>query len=254
MKGLQGRKVIVTGGGGAIGSAICMRLAREGCVVGVFDRNREAAENVEEQIAKIGGTAYPVALDLVDYNRCRQAIEAFDDRVGGVEALVNCAGYDRCIAFVDTEPAFWDVIIDVNLRIHLNVLHALVPKMVERKFGRVVSISSDAARVGSMGESVYAACKAGLIALSKTLAREHAKQQLTFNVICPGPTEGPLLESFNESELGTKVYSRLQAVIPFRRLGRPDDVTGAVAFLASDEASFITGQVLSISGGLTMAG
>ncbi len=254
MKGLAGKTAIVTGGGGAIGSAICARLASEGCTVGIFDRNREAAEATEELLERSGGRARAVSLDLTDYQRCLAAIGAFDERYHGIDIVVNCAGYDRCIAFTETEPAFWDVIIDVNLRIHLNVMHAVLPKMVARRSGRVVSISSEAARIGATGESVYAACKAGLIALSKSLAREHAAERITFNVICAGPTEGPLLESFKDGAFGTKVYNRLQAVIPFRRLGRPDDVTGAVAFLASDEAEFITGQVLSVSGGLTMAG
>lgn len=245
---------MVTGGGGAIGRAICLRLAAEGCSVGVLDLDREAAEDTEEQIRKLGGNAKAVMLDITQYERCQEAVLGFEKKVGAIHVLVNCAGYDRCVAFLDTEPKFWDAIIDINLRGHLNMLHAVLKGMRDRGVGRVVTISSDAARVGSTGEAVYSACKAGLIALSKTLARELASKQITFNVVCPGPTDTPLLDAFNKEELGTKIYKSLHKAIPFQRLGTPEDIVGAVAFLASDEAAFITGQVLSVSGGLTMVG
>jgi 2-hydroxycyclohexanecarboxyl-CoA dehydrogenase len=252
MRGLSDKVAIVTGGGGAIGRAICARLATEGCIVGVFDRDRESAEDTEEHILELKGRATSAAVDITDYNSCTEAVTRLERQHGPVDILVNCAGYDRCIAFLESDPVFWDVIIDINLKGHLNMLHCVLKGMVEQGRGRVVTISSDAARVGSTGESVYAACKAGLIALTKTLAREMADKHINLNVVCPGPTDTPLLKSFNEGELGTKIYQALHRAIPFRRLGRPDDIVGAVAFLASEEAAFITGQVLSVSGGLTM--
>jgi 2-hydroxycyclohexanecarboxyl-CoA dehydrogenase len=252
MRGLNGKVALVTGGGGAIGRAICLRLAAEGCALGVFDRDRETAEQTEEEILRSGGRAIAVALDITQYPRCASAVKRLERELGPVDVLVNCAGYDRCVAFLDTEPAFWDVVIDVNLKGHLNMLHCVLDGMAKHKRGRVVTISSDAARVGSTGESVYAACKAGLIALTKTLARELASEQINLNMVCPGPTDTPMLRSFNEGELGTKVYNALERAIPFRRLAVPEDIVGAVAFLASDDAAFITGQVLSVSGGLTM--
>jgi 2-hydroxycyclohexanecarboxyl-CoA dehydrogenase len=252
MKGMQGKRALVTGGGGAIGRAISLRLASEGCHVGVCDLNREMAEQSEEQIVDSGGKATAIMLDITHHERCVEAVGKFEQSHGPVDILINCAGYDRCIAFLDTEPDYWDMIIDVNLRGQLNMCHAVLKGMAERKRGKVVTISSDAARVGSTGESVYAACKAGLIALTKTLARELASKSINLNVVCPGPTDTPMLDAFNDGELGSKIYRRLEGAIPFGRLGRPDDIVGAVAFLASDEAAFITGQVLSVSGGLTM--
>lgn len=253
MKGLAGKAAIVTGGGGAIGKAICMRLAAEGCHVGVFDRNREAAEQVEEAIVESGGRALAVGCDITDYVRVGEAVAHYEAHAHPTDILVNCAGWDKCVPFLETDPAIWDVLIDVNLRGHINMLHTVLPGMAQRRRGKVVTISSDAARVGSTGESVYAACKAGLIALSKTLAREFASKSINVNVVCPGPTDTPLLDSFiTEGELGTKIYNGLKRAIPMKRLAHPDDIVGAVLFFASDESTFVTGQVLSVSGGLTM--
>jgi 2-hydroxycyclohexanecarboxyl-CoA dehydrogenase len=148
-----------------------------------------------------------------------------------------------------------EALIAVNLRGPLNMHHIVVPQMAERGRGRVINIASDAARVGSSGESVYAACKGGIIAFSKTLARELARKGVTVNVVCPGPTDTPILRGFlGEGEAGQKVYDALVRAIPMKRVGQPADIPGIVAFLACDEAAFITGQVVSVSGGLTMAG
>ena len=157
--------------------------------------------------------------------------------------------------FVDTDAAFWDKIIDINLRGPLNVTHVILKGMVQRGAGRVVSIASDAARVGSSGEAVYSACKGGIISLTKTLAREVATKGITVNCVCPGPTDTPILRSFaSEGESGRKVYDALQRAIPMKRMGEPDDIPGVIAFFASEDAAFVTGQVISVSGGLTMAG
>ena len=245
MKGLAGRTVLVTGGGGAIGSAICRRFSELGSKVLVADRNRAAAEGTAGQLK---GAA--LVFDVADYSAAKRALERQD-----VDILVNNAGWDRFQNFVDTKPEEWDALIDINLRGPLNMHHLVVPGMLERSSGRIVNISSDAARVGSSGEAVYSACKGGIIAFSKTLAREVARKGITVNVVCPGPTDTPILRGFlGEGEAGQKVYDALVRAIPMKRVGQPDDIPGIVAFLASQEASFITGQVISVSGGLTMAG
>ena len=238
------KTVLVTGGGGAIGSAICRRFSREMKVL-VADRNREAAERVAKEV---GGTA--LVFDISSYDAARKALE---DKT--VDVLVNNAGWDRFQNFVETKPEEWDALIDINLRGPLHMHHLVVPQMLSRGAGRVINIASDAARVGSSGEAVYSACKGGIIAFSKTLAREVARKGVTVNVVCPGPTDTPILRGFlGEGEAGQKVYDALVRAIPMKRVGQPDDIPGIVAFLASEEASFITGQVISVSGGLTMAG
>jgi 2-hydroxycyclohexanecarboxyl-CoA dehydrogenase len=245
MKGLSGRTVLVTGGGGAIGSAICKRFAEAGCKVLVADRNRAAAEGTAGQLQ---GTA--LVFDISDYQKAKAAIGSTP-----IDVLVNNAGWDRFQNFLDTKPQEWEQLIDINLRGPLNLHHIVAPGMAARGRGRIINISSDAARVGSSGESVYAACKGGIIAFSKTLARELARKGVTVNVVCPGPTDTPILRGFlGEGEAGQKVYDALVRAIPMKRVGQPDDIPGIVAFLACDEAAFITGQVISVSGGLTMAG
>ena len=239
------KTVLVTGGGGAIGSAICKRFAKENFNILVADRNREAAERVAREVR---GKA--LIFDIANYGEAKGALG--DE---SIDVLVNNAGWDRFQNFVDTDPRDWEALIDVNLRGPLNMHHIVIPQMLARGSGRVVNISSDAARVGSSGESVYSACKGGIIAFSKTLAREVARKGITVNVVCPGPTDTPILRGFlGEGEAGKKLYDALVRAIPMKRVGQPDDIPGIVAFLASDEAAFITGQVISVSGGLTMAG
>jgi 2-hydroxycyclohexanecarboxyl-CoA dehydrogenase len=245
MKGLAGKTVLVTGGGGAIGAAICRRFAEAGASVLVCDKNREAAERVAVEVR---GAAR--IFDISNYAEARKAVGE-----DAVDILVNNAGWDRFQNFLDTKPDEWETLLDINLRGPLNMHHIVVPGMVQRGGGRVINISSDAARVGSSGESVYSACKGGIIAFSKTLARELARKGVTVNVVCPGPTDTPILRGFlGEGEAGQKVYDALVRAIPMKRVGQPGDIPGIVAFLASDEAAFITGQVISVSGGLTMAG
>jgi 2-hydroxycyclohexanecarboxyl-CoA dehydrogenase len=241
--------VLVTGGGGAIGAAICRRFAHEGAQVLVADRVRESAERIA---AECKGAA--LVFDIADYAAARSAIGRHT-----VDVLVNNAGWDRFQNFADTQPDDWEALIAVNLRGPLNMHHIVLPQMLARtngkNAGRIINISSDAARVGSSGEAVYAACKGGIISFSKTLAREVARKGITVNVVCPGPTDTPILRSFlGEGEAGKKVYDALVRAIPMKRVGKPDDIPGIVAFLASEEAAFITGQVISVSGGLTMAG
>ena len=245
MKGLSGKTVLVTGGGGAIGAAICKRFAEEGASVLVCDVNEENCRRTAEAVK---GKA--LAFDITDYAAAKKAIGDAQ-----VDILVNNAGWDRFQNFLDTKPDEWEQLIAINLRGPLNMHHIVVPQMVKRGAGRVINISSDAARVGSSGESVYSACKGGIISFSKTLAREVARKGITVNVVCPGPTDTPILRGFlGEGEAGQKVYDALVRAIPMKRVGQPADISGIVAFLASDEAAFITGQVISVSGGLTMAG
>jgi 2-hydroxycyclohexanecarboxyl-CoA dehydrogenase len=255
MLDLHGKVAIVTGGGGAIGRALCLRLGGAGATVGVLDRNAPAAEETVRLLLAEGGRARPLPVDITDHAAVCEAVRGLEEACGPIDILINNAGYDRVANFLDTDPPFWDEIIAINLRGPLNMHHAVLPGMALRKRGKIVNISSDAARVGSSGEAVYAACKGGIISFSKTLARELAPAGINVNVVCPGPTETPLLQSFvGEGEHGKKIYEGLRRAIPFKRLGKPEDVVGIVVFLASDEASFITGQVISVSGGLTMAG
>ena len=245
MKGLSGKSVLVTGGGGAIGRAICTRFAEEGAKLLVADRD---AGRASEVATDIGGKA--LAFDIADYAAAKAALAS-----ANIDILVNNAGWDRFQNFADTQPEDWNALIDINLRGPLNMHHLVLPQMLARGSGRIVNISSDAARVGSSGEAVYSACKGGVISFSKTLAREVARKGITVNVVCPGPTNTPILRGFlGEGEAGQKVYDALVRAIPMKRVGQPDDIPGIVAFLASDEAGFITGQVISVSGGLTMSG
>jgi 2-hydroxycyclohexanecarboxyl-CoA dehydrogenase len=254
MRGLKGKAAIVTGGAGGIGRAMCLRLAGEGCVVGVLDRDGEAAAAVVREIASAGGKAHAHAVDITDYAAVAAAVAAFEAAAAPVDVLVNNAGWDKFAYFLETEPALWDQLIAVNLKGPINLHHAVLKGMQARRGGRVINIASDAGRVGSSMEAVYSACKGGIIAFTKTMAREMARSGVTLNAVCPGPTETPLLAGFLEGPQGQKVYEGLKRAVPLGRLGQPDDIPGLVAFLASDDAAFITGQVISVSGGLTMHG
>lgn len=255
MRGLTNKVVIVTGGAGGIGSAICRRFAEEGAIVAVLDINLQAAQGLASQIEKNGGKANAFTVDLADQNSVNVAVAQVEQSLGPIDVLVNNAGWDRAGNFLDTEKPLWDKIVAINLFGVLYMHHAVLKGMSARGSGKVVNIASDAARVGSSGEAVYAYCKGGLISFSKTLARELARKQINVNVVCPGPTDTALFRDFaGEGERGDKLRTALTRSIPFGRLGQPDDLPGIVAFLASDDANFITGQTISVSGGLTMVG
>jgi len=233
MRGLKGRTAVVTGGAACIGAAVVKRVEEEGTRVVVFDLNANP----------------PV--DITDYEAVKRAVA----QAGPVDILVNNAGWDLFRPFLKTDPAFWQKIISINLLGAMNLLHCVLPGMVERGRGKVVSIASDAGRVGSSGEAPYSACKGGLIALTKTLAREHARNNIQLNVVCPGLTETGMLEQFMQGAGNPeKLREAYRRAVPMGRLGKPDDIPGAVLFFASDDADFITGQVISVSGGLTMHG
>ncbi|CAQ72084.1 2-hydroxycyclohexanecarboxyl-CoA dehydrogenase [Cupriavidus taiwanensis LMG 19424] len=232
-----------------------MRFARAGAAVGVLDLNPEAGERVAAQIRDAGGRALAVRCDITDRSSVDAAVAAVEQGLGPVDVLVNNAGWDVFRPFVKTEPAQWERLIAINLTGALHMHHAVLPGMVARKRGRIVNIASDAARVGSSGEAVYAACKGGLVSFSKTIAREHARHGITVNVVCPGPTETALFEDYKQGAGNPeKLVEAFTRSIPLGRIGQPDDLPGAVLFFAGDDAAFITGQVLSVSGGLTMNG
>jgi 2-hydroxycyclohexanecarboxyl-CoA dehydrogenase len=254
MRGLKDRTVIVTGGGNGIGAAIARRLAEEGCTVGILDLDAAAAEKVAGEIKAAGGRASVHAADISDYDAVRRAVESFEAVAGPVSFLVNNAGWDRAANFLDTTPEFWRKVIGINLYGPLHVSHVVLKGMAARGFGRVVNVASDAGRVGSSGEAVYSACKGGMIAFSKTMARELVSKGVIVNTLCPGPTDTAILRSFLEGPDGAKIAEGLKRAIPMRRLGVPEDYPGIVAFLLSDDAAYITGQTISVSGGLTMHG
>lgn len=251
----EGKTVVITGGGGGIGSSLCRDFGAEGARVAVLDRASGAAQEVADALIAAGATALAVACDITERESVDAAVGQIIDELGPIDVLVNNAGWDLFVPFLDTTPEDWARLIDINLVGALNMHHAVLPAMVERGAGRVVNISSDAGRVGSSGEAVYAACKAGMIAFSKTLAREHSRHGITFNVVCPGPTDTALLAGFVDAAANPdKLREAFRRSIPMGRIGQPDDLSGAVLFFASDQAGFVTGQVLSVSGGLTMAG
>jgi 2-hydroxycyclohexanecarboxyl-CoA dehydrogenase len=255
MNGLTEQVVVVTGGGGGIGGATCKRFAKEGAKVAVFDMNLAAAQKVADEIKAAGGTAAAYACDITDRAAVDAAVAATEAQLGPIAVLVNNAGWDIFKPFTKTVPAEWDKLIAINLTGALHMHHAVLPGMVARGGGRIVNIASDAARGGSSGEAVYAACKGGLVALSKTLAREHARHNITVNVVCPGPTDTALLAGFAEGAANPeKLMDAFKKAIPLGRLGQPDDLAGAIVFFGSADAAFITGQVISVSGGLTMHG
>jgi len=233
MRGLKGKTAIVTGGAAGIGAAIVERFREEGTKVVIFDLNGDPK------------------VDITDYEAVKKAVAD----AGPVDILVNNAGWDMFKPFLKTDPAFWQKIISINLVGAMNLLHCVLPGMVERGGGKVVSIASDAGRVGSSGEAPYSACKGGIIALTKTLAREMAGKNVRLNVVCPGLTETGMLEDFMQGAGNPeKLREAYRRAVPIGRLGKPADIPGAVLFFASDDADFITGQTLSVSGGLTMHG
>lgn len=244
----QRRIAFVTGGAGGIGSAVCAALAADGRLVVVADLAREPAEALATRIGGIG-----VQLDVSDPASVARAVAETVDRVGPPMIVVNVAGWDELKPFLDTDEEFTRRVLEINLVGPIRVLRATLPAMVAEGWGRVVNVASDAGRVGSSLESVYSGAKGGLIALTKTIAREFARHGITANSVCPGPTDTPLLRQIMANdENADRTIAAMTRAVPMKRLGRPDDVAPAVAFLASDAAGYVTGQTLSASGGLTM--
>ncbi|HEX6349450.1 MAG TPA: SDR family oxidoreductase [Candidatus Dormibacteraeota bacterium] len=240
---MSGGVAVVTGAAGGIGTAICRRLAADGFRVAATDVDRDRCQRLATEV---GGSAH--ALDVTD----AAASAALADELGDeVAVVVNNAGWDRFMPFLETTPELWEKLLRINLYGQIAVAHAFGRGMAERRRGAIVNISSDAGKVGSAGETVYAAAKGGVIAFTRSLAREMARHGVRVNCVCPGPTETPFLDVF-QSEGGQKVVEAMTRAVPMRRLAQPDEIAAAVAFLASDDARYITGQALSVSGGLTM--
>jgi 2-hydroxycyclohexanecarboxyl-CoA dehydrogenase len=244
---LDGKVAIVTGAGRGIGRGIAEKLAAEGAKVAAADVNEQTAR---ETAQALGGEAIGLRADVTSRESVAAMVSAVVERFGRIDALVNNAGWDKVGPFLQSNETDWEKVIAINLYGTLNCCKAVLPVMVNQGYGKVVNISSDAGRVGSSGEAVYSAAKGGIIAFTKTLAREMARYRINVNCVCPGPADTPLFAELGEDN--PKLREALEKAIPFRRLARPQDIANAVAFLVSDEAEYITGQTLSVSGGLTM--
>jgi len=247
---LKDRVAIVTGGGQGMGRAIALELAGGGAKICVADMNLETAAKVAEEIKAMGIGAIAVKVDITNLAQCEQMVKDTVAAFGCVDILVNNVGWDKVEPFINSEPATWEKVIAINYVGAINCFKVVLPQMMERKYGKIVSIASDAGRVGSSGESVYSGTKGAIIAFSKTIAREMARYGINVNVVSPGPTDTPMFQAIAAEN--PALGEGLKKAIPLRRLAQPEDIAGAVAFFASDSASYITGQVLSVSGGLNM--
>ena len=247
--GMLNEKVaIVTGAGRGIGRGIVEKLAALGARVVVSDINEGSAQ---ETARAIGGLAVGLRVDVTSKASVEAMVQEVMDHFGRVDVLVNNAGWDKVGPFLESDESDWEKIIEINLYGMLHCCKAVLPVMVRQGSGKVVNIGSDAGRVGSSGEAVYSATKGGVIAFTKTLAREMARYKINVNCVCPGPADTPLFAELGQDQ--PTLREALEKAIPWRRLARPEDIANAVAFLVSDEAEYITGQTLSVSGGLTMS-
>ncbi|MGN6373057.1 MAG: SDR family NAD(P)-dependent oxidoreductase [Solirubrobacteraceae bacterium] len=246
---LEGKVALVTGGASGIGAATAHRLAAEGARVAIGDINEQGATAVAGEIDGVG-----VKLDVTDTASVREAVKAVQERLGDIDVLVNNAGTDLFSYFVNTDEGLWDFVLGVNLRGVLAVTHAVLPGMQERRSGTIVNVASEAGRVGSQGSSIYSAAKAGVIGFTKAIARESARYRVRCNAVAPGPIETPLLNAAPQllGELGERLKQGMVNQTVMGRSGEPEEVAAAIAFLASDDASYVTGQTLNVSGGLSM--
>ena len=252
---LSGRTAIVTGGARGIGRAIVQLLAESGADVAIADIREDVALAAAKEIADATGRRIEaIRTDVTSLADVQNLRDETIKRLGKIDILVNNAGWDKLMPFLKTEPELWDRLIAINFKGALNTCHAIIPHMAERKQGAIVNVSSDSARVGSFGEAIYAGCKAAIVAFSKTIAREHARDRIRVNVVCPGLAETDLVAEMNEDEFAKKILGSIINHIPMRRFANPNEIAPMIVFLASDAASYITGQVVSVNGGLTMVG
>jgi 2-hydroxycyclohexanecarboxyl-CoA dehydrogenase len=247
---VEARVAVVTGAGQGIGRAIALRLAASGLRVVVADLNPELASATETEIRASGGEGYGLACDVTRSADVVRVKDVVLERCERWDVLVNNAGWDKIEPFLDSTEDTWRQILEINLLGTIRFTQQALPTMVSQGYGRIVNIGSDAGRVGSTGEAVYSASKGGIIAFTKTIAREMARHGITVNTVCPGPTETPLLAQ--AVSVNPRLMEAMMRSVPMRRLGTPEDIAAAVDFLASEEAGYITGQTLSVSGGLTM--
>lgn len=250
------RKVaVVTGGSRGIGLAVAVRFLREGGHVAVLDIRGGSADSLAGEADKSGSRLLHIPADVASYPKVREAGDKVRAEFGRVDVWVNNAGWDRITPFLSTVPSDWEKVVGINL---MGTVHgtraALEGMLAGNGGGAIVNVASDAGRVGSSGEAVYSAAKGGVIAFTKAIAREVARQNIRVNCVCPGPTDTPLLAESFQGEEGAKIIAAMQRGIPFRRVGTPEEIAAAIRFLAADEASYITGQVLSVNGGLNMVG
>ena len=252
---LEGQTAIVTGGASGIGRATAIALGLEGANVAVADIALEQAQSVCNQINDSSfGSAIACRVDLTKRAEVEQAVKTVIGQFGGVDILVNCAGWDRLEPFIESTEETWDKVLTINFKSVLQTAKAVLPHMIERGSGKIISIASDAGRVGSSWEAVYSGAKGAVIAFSKTLARETARYNITVNVICPGMTDTPLMQAIRaQSEKTAKIVDAVVKATPFRRAAKPEEIAAMVVFLASNDADFVTGQTISVNGGLTMS-
>ncbi len=250
MERFKDKVAVVTGGAQGIGEAIAKRLAAEGAAIGIFDIQSGKAQEVVDDIASRGGKSAAFTADITIAKDVRQAVAGAENRFGKIDILINNAGWSKLVPFLDINDELCDQLIAVNLKGLITITKAVVGGMIKRNYGRIVNIASDAGRVGATKESVYSACKGGVIAITKTLAQELARYNILVNCVAPGVIQTPLLASTTEPNL--KRSEAFMKRIPLRRKGKPEEIAAAVAFLTSEDADYITGQTLSVSGGLTM--
>jgi 2-hydroxycyclohexanecarboxyl-CoA dehydrogenase len=250
----NGRIALVTGGARGIGEAIARALAEDGFAVAVADLRERDAEATATAIRDAGGKAMGIEFDVTSADSVTAGLATAGDALGPIDVIVNNAGWDDLKPFVQTDEAFWDRVLDVNFKGALRVTQGVLPGMLEREWGRIINIGSDAGRVGSSLESVYSGAKGGIIAFTKTIAREVARKGVTANAVCPGPTDTPFLrEVVAKQGDADKVIGAMVSGVPMKRLAAPEEIAAAVRFFAREDAGYVTGQTLSVSGGLTMA-
>ena len=251
---LKGKTAIVTGGSRGIGRAIALRLAKDGANVGVLNLQEDLGFKVAEEIREFGVEALPLACDVTDYNAVKNAVEKVHQEWGSIDILINNAGIDKSRYFVETDEDLWEKMINVNYKSFLIASHVCIAIMMEQKSGNIVSLGSDAGRIGNPGEVLYCGTKAAIMASSKALAKELARYNIRVNCVSPGPVQTDLWNNLHTGEKGQKYTEAVTRIIPLRRLGDPEDVADVVAFFVSDDSRYLTGQVLSVDGGLTMIG